>query len=205
MIGIIDYDMGNLFSVYHAFEMVGAKVRICSEAEDIRDVERIVLPGVGAFQDCMMNLVKRGFDDALNEAVFNQGKPVMGICLGMQVMALRSFEGGEYPGLGWFESDVVRLQPDESSLRVPHIGWNDVDYRKDSPLFKNLPASPDFYFVHSYHFVCHDESYLEACCDYGETVTAAVKKDNIFATQFHPEKSQDYGLRILKNFLDWKP
>ncbi len=127
MIGIIDYDMGNLFSVYHAFEMVGAKVRICSEAEDIRDVERIVLPGVGAFQDCMMNLVKRGFDDALNEAVFNQGKPVMGICLGMQVMALRSFEGGEYPGLGWFESDVVRLQPDESSLRVPHIGWNDVD------------------------------------------------------------------------------
>jgi imidazole glycerol-phosphate synthase subunit HisH len=205
MIGVIDYGMGNLLSVCHALEMVGATAKICKSPEDLRDAERIVLPGVGAFRDCIHNLQARGFFEALGEAVFSQGKPILGICLGMQVMARRSFENGEYPGLGWIAADVVRLHPQDDALRVPHIGWNDVAYRPDSPLFKNLPSAPDFYFVHSYSMRCDNPDDLEATCDYGGTVTAAVRKGNIFATQFHPEKSQSYGLTILNNFLRWNP
>lgn len=205
MVGIVDYGMGNLLSVYHALEMVEAEVQVCDAPATLREVERIVLPGVGAFRDCLLNLQTRGFMEVLEEAVFRQGKPIMGICLGMQVMAKRSFEGGEYQGLGWFDAEVVRLHSDDPSLRVPQIGWNDVHYRPDSPLFQNLPAAPDFYFVHSYYMHCYDESNIDASCEYGGTITAAVRKNNIFAIQFHPEKSQCYGLRILKNFIEWNP
>jgi glutamine amidotransferase len=202
-VGIVDYGMGNLLSAYHALEAVGAEVLLCRTPEDLIRVERIVLPGVGAFRDCMANLTERGFVDALNKAVLQQKKPILGICLGMQAMARRSFEGGEHLGLGWFEADVVRIKPKDSTLRVPHIGWNDVTYRPDSILFSGHPAQPDFYFVHSYHMACDHPEDIEATCDYGETVTAAIRKDNIFATQFHPEKSQDYGLRLLENYLRW--
>jgi len=205
MIGIVDYGMGNLMSVYHAFEMVGADVNICARPEDLIHAEHLVLPGVGAFRDCMINLQEKGFIEALEDAVVHHGKPILGICLGMQAMASRSFEGGDYPGLGWFDGDVVRLRPNDPLLRVPQIGWNEVHYRKDSPLFKGLPISPDFYFVHSYYLKCDDENHVEATCDYGGDVTAAVRRDNIFATQFHPEKSQDYGLRVLENFVRWRP
>lgn len=205
MIGIIDYGMGNLLSVYHALEMVGATVKICQSPADLRDAERIVLPGVGAFRDCIHNLKERGFFEVLGDAVFSQGKPILGICLGMQAMARRSFENGEYQGLGWLAADVIRLHPRDDALRIPQIGWNEVTYRPDSPLFQKLPPAPDFYFVHSYYMLCDDPGDLEATCDYGGTVTAAVRKDNIFATQFHPEKSQCYGLRVLENFLRWNP
>jgi len=205
MIGIVDYGMGNLLSVYHALEMVGADVKMCKQPEALSDVERIVLPGVGAFRDCMTNLRQRGFAAALEESVLHQGKPIFGICLGMQIMARRSFEGGEHGGLGWFNADVVRLQPNKSSLRVPHVGWNEVTYCQDSPFFAGLPPAPDFYFVHSYYMTCDDESDIDATCDYGGTVTAAVRKNQLFATQFHPEKSQDYGLQVLENFLKWHP
>jgi imidazole glycerol-phosphate synthase subunit HisH len=205
MVGIIDYGMGNLLSVYHAVEMAGADVQICREPEELDDAERLILPGVGAFRDCIMNLTQKGFVEALQESVIRKGTPILGICLGMQVMARRSLEGGEFHGLGWYEADVVRLTPDDASLRVPHTGWNDVTYRSGSVLFANLPPMPDFYFVHSYYMACDRPEDIEATCDYGGIFTAAVRKANIFATQFHPEKSQDYGMCVLKNFLKWRP
>ncbi len=205
MIGIVDYGMGNLLSVYNALEMVGSEAKICQHPEELREVERIVLPGVGAFRDCMLNLKAGGFIDILNEEVIGNEKPFLGICLGMQAIARKSFEGGEYRGLGWIDADVVRLCPDDASLRVPQVGWNDVQCRCDSPLFSGLPPAPDFYFVHSYHLKCDRESDVEATCNYGGVVTAAVRKGNIFATQFHLEKSQNYGLKVLENFLEWNP
>lgn len=205
VVGIVDYGMGNLLSVLHALEMAGAEARICREPEELLRAERLVLPGVGAFGDCMRNLTERGLEEALREAVLKRGRPILGICLGMQAMAQRGFEGGEHAGLGWFAADVVRLQPQDPTLRVPHVGWNDVSFRGESPLFRGLPDGPDFYFVHSYAMQCRQQGDVAATCDYGGAFTCAVRKDNIFATQFHPEKSQDYGLKVLENFLRWNP
>lgn len=205
MVGIVDYGMGNLLSVYSALEMVGAEPMLCQHPEELRDVERIILPGVGAFRDCMETLRTQGFVDALNEAVFQHGKPIFGICLGMEAMARKSYEFGEYEGLGWFEADVIRIQPNDPSLRVPQVGWNDISYRQNSPLLARLPSAPDFYFIHSYYMKCDKEEDVDAYCDYGGPITAVVRKNNIFGTQFHPEKSQDYGLRILENFVEWRP
>jgi imidazole glycerol-phosphate synthase subunit HisH len=204
MIAIVDYGMGNLLSVHNALSLLGADARICAAPGDLAGAERIVLPGVGAFGDCMRNLRERGFVDALNSARA-AGTPVFGICLGMQAMARRSFEGGEHEGLGWFEADVVRLAPGDPALRVPQIGWNDVSFRDDSPLFRGLRLPTNFYFVHSYHMTCDDAQDVDGSCEYAGPVTAAVRKGNVFATQFHPEKSQDDGLRVLENFLRWNP
>lgn len=205
MVGILDYGMGNLLSVFHAVEACGHDAVICGKPERIADFDRLILPGVGAFRDCVQNLRQTGFADALGEAVLRQGKPILGICLGMQAMARRSFEGGEHQGLGWFEGDVVRIHPSVPALRVPQIGWNQVAYCPGSPFFAGVRQDTDFYFVHSYHLQCEREADMVATCDYGGAVTAAVGRDNIFATQFHPEKSQEHGLRVLQNFLDWNP
>jgi glutamine amidotransferase len=205
MIGIVDYGMGNLLSVYSAFDYLGTDVTICKYPEDLKDVERIVIPGVGAFKDCIKKLKETGFKEALDEEVLKAGKPTLGICLGMQVMATKSLEGGEFEGLGWFDAEVIRLSPAEANMRVPNIGWNDISYRTDVPLFSRLPSKPDFYLVHSYFMNVRDENDIVATYDYSHSVTAAVLKNNIFATQFHPEKSQDHGLRILANFIEWKP
>ena len=204
-VGVIDYGMGNLFSVIGALEIVGADVTICKVPDSLKEVDRIVLPGVGAFKDCIDIITKTGFKDALNREVIELGKPIFGICLGMQIMGHGSSEFGQHKGLGWIEGDVIRLKPDAHNLRVPHIGWYDVNYSVDSPLFANLPESPDFYFVHSFYLQCDQNQDVEATCDYGQTVTAAIKKNNIFASQFHPEKSQDLGLKVLENFLSWIP
>jgi glutamine amidotransferase len=205
MVGIIDYGMGNLLSVFHAVETVGFDVKICRQPEELNELERLILPGVGAFRDCMKHLKQTGFAAALERAVLQQRKPILGICLGMQAMARRSFEGGEHAGLGWFAADVVRLQPADPSLRVPQVGWNQVQHRQAAPLFSSLPSPPEFYFVHSYFMKCDHEEDVLATCDYGGRVTAAVGRGNIFATQFHPEKSQEHGLRVLQNFLEWRP
>lgn len=205
MIGIVDYGMGNLLSVYNAFDFLGAPVTICKHPEDLASVDRVVIPGVGAFKDCIDKINKTGFYQALNEEVIKNAKPTLGICLGMQVMGKRSFEGGEFIGLGWFDADIVRLTPSDPTLRVPNIGWNTVDYNKDVPLFSGLPEEPDFYLVHSYCMKANDPEDVVAVYDYTYKVTASVLKNNIFATQFHPEKSQEFGLRILENFIDWKP
>ncbi len=204
MIAIVDYGMGNLLSVFNALQMLGADAKVCREPEELAAAERVILPGVGAFGNCMENLKAKGWVAALDQAR-GRGLPIFGICLGMQAMARRSFEFGEHAGLGWFDADVVRIKPEPASLRVPQIGWNDVSFRNGSPLFKGLGSPTDFYFVHSFFMKCDREPDVDATCDYGGTVTAAVRKDNVFASQFHPEKSQDHGLCVLENFLKWKP
>jgi glutamine amidotransferase len=205
MIAIVDYGMGNLLSVFNALQMLGAPAQICADPEALPHADRIILPGVGAFPDCMKQLTQRGFGAALDDAVRRRGRPLCGICLGMQALARTSSEGGLHCGLGWIEADVVRLTPAVAGLRVPQIGWNEVRHRPGSPLFAGLPARCEFYFVHSFWMKCDREEDVEATCDYGGTITAAVRKDNIFATQFHPEKSQDHGLQVLENFLRWNP
>ncbi|MBC7381841.1 MAG: imidazole glycerol phosphate synthase subunit HisH [Bacteroidia bacterium] len=205
MIGIVDYGMGNLLSVYSAFDYLGADVTICKHPEDLKDVDKIVIPGVGAFKDCIGKLKSENFQEALNEHVLNKAKPTLGICLGMQVMAKKSYEGGEYEGLGWFDADVVRLHPSDPSLRIPNIGWNEIDFKNDVVVFKGVPQKSDLYLVHSYYMKCNSQLDVVATYQYGQTVTAAVMKNNIIATQFHPEKSQDHGLKILENFINWKP
>lgn len=205
-VGIVDYGMGNLLSVFHALEMVGAEAVICSEPEELRSTERIVLPGVGAFGHCMRNLKRTGFAQALLEAKSADGKPILGICLGMQVMAATGLEGAKHDGLGWFDAEVRRLQPGDASLRVPHVGWSGITYPDGTSHFARLPPTPDVYFVHSYFMDCRDSADVNATCAYGaEVVTAAVQKGTVFATQFHPEKSQDHGLQILRNFMAWAP
>jgi glutamine amidotransferase len=203
VIGIIDYGMGNILSVKNALEMIGAEVKICHNPQDVTDVKKLVLPGVGAFRDCIDNLRRKKFVEVLEDQVIKKGKPILGICLGMQVMAKKSYEGGEYNGLGWFDAEVVRLKPNDSSLRIPHVGWNNIEFKKNNYLFRNIPESPDFYFVHSYFMECKVPDDVIATCDYGGIFTASIQKSNIVATQFHPEKSQDFGLTVLQNFLKW--
>lgn len=204
MIAIIDYGMGNLRSVYNALDMIGGDPEVVSNPAVLDDCERIVLPGVGAFGDCIVNLTRSGFKTALDRAVLDGGKPILGICLGMQVMAEKGYEFGEHDGLGWFEGVVRRIDPGSALLRVPQVGWNDIEYT-GHPLFEGLPAHPDVYFVHSYQMQCRLPEHVVATCSYGETITAAVARDNIVATQFHPEKSQDFGLQVLENFIRWRP
>ena len=205
MVGIVDYGMGNLLSVYNAFDYLGVDVKVCKVPEDLSTVDRIVIPGVGAFKDCIARIRSTGFAEALHNEVIIKAKPTMGICLGMQVMASKSYEGGEFEGLGWFNAEVTKLTPSDTSLRIPNIGWNTIDYNKECPLFKGLPNHPDFYLVHSFYVKANEEKDVVATYDYTYPVTASILKDNIFATQFHPEKSQDYGLKMLDNFIEWKP
>lgn len=205
MIGIIDYGMGNLLSVYSAFDYLAADVMICKYPEDLANVDRIVIPGVGAFKDCIDKIDSSGFREALNHEVLTRAKPTLGICVGMQIMASNGTEGGDHKGLGWFDATVVRLMPTDPEKRVPNIGWNDVDFNSTIPLFKGLPKKVDFYMVHSYYMKTIDTANVVASYDYDYPVTAAVLKNNIFASQFHPEKSQDYGLKILENFITWNP
>lgn len=205
MIGVIDYGKGNLLSVCNAVEFIGESVVRCEHPDQILKADRLILPGVGAFKDAMDTLRKKGFIDVLDEVVRNMGRPILGICLGMQMMAEKSYEFGEYKGLGWFEAEVVQIRPNNPDLRIPQIGWNNVRFQGQSTLFSSIPHDADFYFVHSYHLQCRESADVLATCDYGGTITAAVCKDNIFATQFHPEKSQDYGLTLLENFMRWNP
>jgi glutamine amidotransferase len=204
-IAIVDYGMGNLLSVYSAFDYLGAEVKVCKHPEELLTVDRIVIPGVGAFKDCIDKIISTGFKEVLDEQVLQRGKPILGICLGMQVMAKIGLEGGENKGLGWFDATIVKLSPNYPTLRIPNIGWNDVSFDPNIFLFKGVPQNADFYHVHSYFMDVNDPSDIVATYEYRQRVTAAVLKDNIFATQFHPEKSQDHGLKILENFIVWKP
>jgi glutamine amidotransferase len=203
MVGLIDYGMGNLLSVFNALEMIGADVEICTSPADMLDKEHLVLPGVGSFGDCMNNLHKRGFSQILNKLVIDDQRPILGICLGMQVMASRGFEGGECKGLGWIDAEVIKISNCDSKVRVPHIGWNSLDVNEYDLLFKELPEKPDVYFVHSYFMNCNNDKDVVATCEYGRKITAAVHQDNIFGVQFHPEKSQEYGLKVFENFLEY--
>lgn len=201
MIAIVDYGMGNLRSVSKALDLLGFKNAIVTEPEALENAERIILPGVGAFGDAMDNLRERGWIPKLESEVLAKRKPLLGVCLGMQLLAENSSENGEHKGLGWIKASVRRFEIDEKKFKVPHIGWNDVTISENSRLFKGIEKGESFYFVHSYHAVCSDPKVVSATCDYGEVFTAAIEKGNLCGTQFHPEKSQKWGLAVLKNFV----
>lgn len=196
---IIDYGMGNLLSVRNAFQALGADVRIATRGAELADARAVVLPGVGAFAAGMHGLVERGFPEAL-DGVRRAGKPFLGICLGLQLLATEGTEGGVTAGLGFIEGRCTRLDI-APELRVPHIGWNDVVGK--GPLFAGLAETTAFYFVHSYHLVPRHEEVVVGRTDYGGTFVSAIQKDAAFAVQFHPEKSHKSGLRLLQNFVDF--
>lgn len=202
---VVDYGVGNLHSVRHALDLVGADVIVSADPGEIAAAERIVLPGVGAFGECVKNFQASGLVPVVSEQVRERGKPLFGICVGFQLLASEGFEMGRHAGLGWIDATVERLDVEARGLKVPHVGWNEVEPVVDSPLFNGLRRSPTFYFTHSYRVVPRDPALEAARCDYGETFTAAILRDNVFATQFHPEKSQENGLRLLENFLAWRP
>lgn len=204
MVVVVDYGICNVRSVVKALELVGATVRVSSAPRDLEEAERIVLPGVGAFEHGMTNLAARGLVEPLADQVLGKGKPFLGICLGMQLLARTSHEFGVHEGLGWLPATVTAFTLEEKGLKVPHIGWTEVSLDRASPLFAGVSKAPSFYFVHSYHMVCDSTDVVAASAEYGVRFTAAVQRDNIFATQFHPEKSQDDGLRLLENFLQWQ-
>jgi glutamine amidotransferase len=200
-IAIIDYGVGNTHSVKEAVESLDYDVIISDEPEKLNKADALILPGVGAFEAAMNNLRERDLIAPLNEMVLEKRKPLLGICLGMQLFADESEENGLHKGLGWILGSVRRIQ-DQSNLRVPHVGWNDIDVIDQSPLFDRLQDKRNFYFDHSYHFVCKDEKNVAAKVSYGKGLVAAVKRNNIYGVQFHPEKSQITGLRLLKGFLN---
>ena len=201
MIGIIDYGLSNLKSVASAIQKLDFEGKIISDVQDLKKVKKLILPGVGAFADGMNNLRRLNLIEPLTDMVVNQKKPILGICLGAQLMCQESFEFGHTKGLGWINASVVRFSVKEP-LRVPHVGWNDLYQVKRSILFDEIPENALFYYVHSYYIKSHEEDIVVGCSDHGEKFTAVIHKDNIYATQFHPEKSQLYGLKLLKNFIE---
>ena len=203
MLVVVDYGMGNLNSVAKAFESLRADVVISNQVHDLEKAKRIVLPGVGAFAEGIKNLKALGLTEALREQVLERGKPFLGLCLGMQLIARDSFEMGHHQGLGWIDATVKPLELSDD-LKSIHIGWNDISPIVEFPLFAGLGNGPNFYFVHRYHVLCKDESVVSATCRYGQTFVAAIQKDNIYGVQFHPEKSQETGLALLRNFLRWE-
>ena len=214
-VAIIDYGSGNLRSAVKSFERsareagVFAEIDLTSDAARVASADRIVLPGVGAYADCRAGLdAVPGMVDALNEAVVEKGRPFFGICVGMQLMSSRGLEKTVTQGLGWIAGDVVEMTPSDPSLKIPQIGWNTLDLVRPHPLFDGIETGEDglhAYFVHSYHLAAENEVEVVARTDYGGPVTAAVARDNMFGTQFHPEKSQTLGLALIANFLKWTP
>jgi glutamine amidotransferase len=200
-VAIVDYGMCNLDSVRRAFEEVGARPFVTDEPGDLDSADRIVLPGVGAFPDAMQRLRARGLDDALAKQVWDEGAPFLGVCLGMQLMAGIGHEGHATEGLGWIDACCVRLQATATDRRVPHVGWNEVTPWVDSPLFAGIPPATDFYFVHSFHVACASTDQVLATTPYCDGFVSAVQRGQAFGVQFHPEKSQRLGLRLLENFL----
>ncbi len=207
MIAIVDYGMGNLRSIANAFEALGEQVAIVKEPSALAAADAIVVPGVGAFGDGMANLKKAGFLETLRAEVIGKKKPYLGICLGMQFLAERGLEHGEHAGFGWVKGVVRKIQPKDQRIKVPHMGWNDVAVREraDPVLFGGLGTGPVFYFVHSYFLepAESEKGTVSSTCWHGEDVVASIRKGNIFGVQFHPEKSQKAGLRLLKNFIDY--
>ena len=205
MIVIVDYGMGNLHSVAKALMHVGGQVIVTSEVAEIARADKIVLPGVGAFADAMAALRAKRMVGPLKEGI-ESGKPFLGICLGMQLLMSVSYEDGEYEGLGVIEGEVRRFdfagRADKDSLKIPHIGWNALEWDKDVPLCKGLTRGSYVYFVHSYYVTPRDEAVIATTTDYGGVFASSLRRDNVFAVQYHPEKSQRVGLAILKNFAE---
>jgi glutamine amidotransferase len=211
-VAIIDYGSGNLRSAAKAFERAATEAGIFGAIEVTRDpqavavADRVVLPGVGAFADCRRGLAAiPGLEPALHEAVIARARPFLGICVGMQLMANRGREFETVEGLGWIGGEVVALEPCDRALKIPHMGWNELDARAAHPLLAGLAAGAHAYFVHSYHFRLADPADAIAVADYGGPLAAIIARDNLAGTQFHPEKSQQTGLQLIGNFLRWRP
>ena len=198
---IIDYGMGNLLSVQRAFEKCGSDAVIIDNPLELRDAERIVLPGVGAFPDAMDNLRKNDWIEELNRAVLEKETPILGICLGMQLLADKGYEVRECDGLGYIPGEIIRFTQTQEKERIPHVGWNEILKREDSPLFDGIADGTNYYFVHSYHFRVANEENIATVTPYCGEFVSSVIKDNIVGTQFHPEKSQKAGFKLIKNFL----
>lgn len=199
---IIDYGMGNLTSVLNAVESLGQRGDIIQNANRLIDYQAVILPGVGAFGHGIENLRKSGWVTALNEFVIDRGRPFLGLCLGMQLLATSGCEHGFHQGLNWIPGIVEKLSTKHATVRLPHIGWNEVQLIQKNSLYRKLGESQTFYFVHSYAFHPEDENVITGVASHGEKFVASIEKDNIFATQYHPEKSQKAGLAVLNNFLD---
>jgi len=212
-VAIIDYGSGNLRSAAKSFERgikddgLSLDVVVTADPDQVRAASYIVLPGVGAFADCRAGLIALdGMVDALNEAVIKDAKPFMGICVGMQLMASVGREHGEHTGLGWIKGAVQAMQPVDRSLKIPHMGWNELEIRASGhPIFAGMKNGQHAYFVHGYHLACENEDDVLATVNYGGQVNAMVGRDNMVGTQFHPEKSQRVGLKLIANFLKWRP
>ncbi len=208
---IVDYQSGNLHSAEKSFQRMAAEtgagaVRVSDDPEVVRRAERIVLPGVGAFADCRAGLMARpGLFEAIEERVIRGGIPFLGICVGLQMMADVGFEHGDTPGFGWIGGEVSRIVPADPALKIPHMGWNALEAVAAHPVLAGIEPGAHAYFVHSYQFVAVDPTQVLARVDHGGPITAAVGRDNLVGTQFHPEKSQATGLRLIANFLSWRP
>ena len=207
---IVDYGSGNLHSAEKAFARTAAErgmsVVVSSDPEAVRASDYVVLPGVGAFGDCADGLAAvKGMTEALHEHVVTKAKPFFGICVGMQLRAETGRERGDNKGLGWIKGDVRALSPDDPALKIPHMGWNAFRSLAEHPVLDGLSNGDFAYYVHSYHMIPSDSQHALGTCDYGGAVTAIVGRDNMFGTQFHPEKSQRVGLRLIANWLEWRP
>lgn len=201
MIVVVDYGMGNLYSVKRKLDLLSVDGIISSSPADLKKADKIILPGVGHFNQAMNNLKTLGLDDALNETVLQKQKPILGICLGMQLMASHSEEGNA-TGFGWFNADVKKMLVRNSiQFKIPHMGWNEVEQKKPSRLLQHINDASEFYFVHSYYWQSHQPQDVLCNTVYENTFTSAVEKQNIFGVQFHPEKSHDAGMQLLKNFI----
>lgn len=202
MIAIIDYDAGNIKSVEKAMQFLGQDVKITNNPNEILKADKVILPGVGAFGDAMANLKQKGLDTVIHQVV-EQQTPFLGICLGLQLLFERSDESPGVEGLGIFPGEILRI-PAEEGLKIPHIGWNSLHLEHQGRLFKGIEEQAYVYFVHSYYLKAKEEECVKASTEYGTHIHASVEKGNVFACQFHPEKSSDVGLRILKNFVELK-
>lgn len=201
MFALIDYEMGNVQSVLNAFHLLGQDIVKTRDKKEIEKAKAIVLPGVGAFGDAMENLKKFDLVDILNQEVLEKKKPFLGICLGLQLLARVGKELGIHQGLGWIEGQTVEIKPSDPSLKIPHMGWNNLEIKSFEGLYKDIQQNAVCYFVHSYHLEPKDQSIITAIAPYGQNITASIQKDNIFGVQFHPEKSQGAGLKLLENFV----
>jgi imidazole glycerol-phosphate synthase subunit HisH len=203
MITIIDYGMGNLGSIANMLKKVGAKAVISSDISTIEKADKLILPGVGAFNNGMAKLAELGLIPCLNAKVLEAKTPILGVCLGMQLITHKS-EEGNLPGLGWLEAETkrFRFEPYQSGLKVPHMGWNLINIKQPHPVFNEMYEEPRFYFVHSYYVACHNEQDVLATTTYGHEFVSAVAKENIVGMQFHPEKSHKFGMKLLKNFVE---
>ena len=204
MIGIVDYGVGNVLAFANMYKRMNIPCRVISTNSDLSAADRVILPGVGSFDFAMSKLNDSGLRGCLERAVVEDKVPLLGVCVGMQMLAEDSDEG-ELPGLGWISGSVKRfsLSADGRAIRAPHMGWNDLSISRNTSLLRDLDNDAWFYYLHSYYFECADPSHELACCDYGMRFSCAVNRDNIFGVQFHPEKSHDYGAKLLRNFAEY--